>query len=638
MAACRALLIVPLFMLLAACKEEPPAAPIGQAPVDAGPAVTQLDVHPGQQAYFENCAECHEAAVYKAPSRRFLAMLGPANVLRSMEAGVMQEQAAGLDYDMRRHVAEFVTGQSLIDTSALPLPPACGQQPGFDPAQLPVSLGFGVDLHQTRFAPLPQGGLGAEAMAKLEVKWAFAYPHAIQARSQPTFGGGAIYFGSQDGTVWALDARTGCLRWTFKANGEVRNAIVISPWTAEDADPQPTLYFADIVARVYAVDARSGELRWSAKVDEHPDATVTGSVSLHDGRLYVPVSSLEVVAAMDPQYACCTFRGAVVALDAATGEQIWKAHTIDEPPSPAGKSRVGTDILAASGAPVWNSPTIDAKRGRLYVGTGENYSSPADDNSDAIIAFDLATGAKLWVSQQTEGDAWNVACLTEYTSDNSNCPEENGPDYDFGASPMLITLDDGRELVVGGQKSGGVMGIDPDTGETLWRTQVGRGGVQGGIHFGMAAEGQRIFVPINDMAYDGDVVRYAGRDPNPGLYALDAATGELLWSAPATNQCGNLENCDPGISHAISAVPGAVLAGYLDGRLRVHHSGTGEVLWELDTLAQFDTVSGQPASGGSFSGGGALVANGMVYVNSGYGLYGHMPGNLLLALGPKDGE
>lgn len=595
--------------------------------------------HPGEAPYQRVCAACHDQAVYKAPSRTFLAMLGPVNVHQAMTEGLMQEQAASLSDDERRAVAEYLTGQTLAEADDVPQPPACDDARQFDHSAESVTLGFGFDWANTRFQPAESGSLTGADLADLEVKWAFAYPNAIQARSQPVYGGGAVYFGSNDGTVRALDARTGCLRWSFKANGEVRNALVISPWDPNDDSADPLLYFADIVARVYAVSARSGELRWSVKVDDHPDATVTGAVALHDGRVYVPVSSLEVVSAISPAYACCTFRGAVVSLDAGSGEVLWKAHTIDEAPAKAGENRVGTDILAPSGAPVWNSPTIDPERGLLYVGTGENYSSPADGNSDAIIAFEMATGVKRWVSQQTAGDAWNVACLSGYTDDDSNCPEENGPDYDFGSSPMLIMLDDGRQVLVGGQKSGQVVGLDPATGEVLWKNQVGRGGVQGGVHFGMAAEGQRVYVPINDMVYPEDATRYDyAYGPRPGLYALDASNGELLWSAPATDLCGDLEGCDPGISHAITAVPGAVIAGYLDGRLRVHDGATGELIWELNTLQDFATVSGATARGGSFSGGGAIVARGMIYVNSGYGIYGHMPGNVLLALGPADAE
>jgi polyvinyl alcohol dehydrogenase (cytochrome) len=437
--------------------------------------------------------------------------------------------------------------------------------------------------------------------------------------------------------VWALDAKTGCLRWTFRAAAEVRTGIVVSPWSADDPDPQPTLYFGDLLARVYAVDARTGELRWKVRVEDHRDATITGTPALHGDRLYVPVSSLEVVPAANPTYACCTFRGSVVALDATDGKHLWKNHSIAETPAVVGKNRAGTDILAPSGAPFWNSPAIDAKRGRLYVGSGENYSSPADANSDAIIAYDLQSGEKLWVSQQTEGDAWNTGCLSEFTADDANCPEENGPDFDFGASPMLVTLPSGRDVVIGGQKSGAVMAIDPDTGATLWKSQVGRGGVQGGVHFGMSIEGNRVFAPINDMFYPEDITRYQFKEPaRPGLYALDAASGELIWSAPAPDLCGEIEHCDPGISAPVTSIPGAVIAGHMDGRLRVYSSENGEVLWELNTLQDFGSVSGATARGGSFSGSGPVVAGGMIYVNSGYGIYNHMPGNLLLAIGVAD--
>jgi len=602
-------------------------------------AAAEAEAHPGQAVYTAKCASCHDRAVYKAPSRLFLSMLGPQNILDAMEHGLMRAQAAGLSREQKVAVAEFVGGRSLDAASHTPRPPACGAGQGFDPDDPPVSLGWGVDRGNSRFQPAATGGLTAAELGDLEVKWAFAYPNAIQARSQPTYGGGAIYFGSQDGTVYALDAKTGCERWTFEAGGEVRNAIVISPWEAGEVEAPPTIYFADIVARVYAVDARTGELRWARKVAEHPYATITGALALHDGTVYVPLSSLEVTAAADPSYACCTFRGAVIALNAASGDEVWRTHTIEQEPRKAGKTRAGTDILAPSGAPVWNSPTIDPARGRLYVGTGENYSSPADENSDAIMAFDLVTGEKLWVSQQTTGDAWNVGCLSAYTSDDSNCPEENGPDYDFGSSPMLLALGDGSDVLVGGQKSGQVVGLDPEDGSVRWKTQVGRGGVQGGVHFGMAAEGSRAYIPINDMEYPEDATRYDyDFGPRPGLYALDAASGDLAWSAPAEDLCGDLAGCDPGISHAITAVPGAVIAGYLDGRLRVHDGATGKILWSMDTLRDFTTVSGASARGGSFSGGGVLVAHGMIYANSGYGIYGHMPGNVLLALAPREDD
>ena len=594
--------------------------------------------HPGAAPYQANCANCHDEVMYKAPSRFFISLIGAQNILNAMNGGLMSVQAANISADDRRAIAEYIAGHSLDDVVEASQPPACDADHGFDPSVIPVSRGWGVDIKNTRFQPGQSGGLSAADVPSLEVKWAFAYPNSIKARSQPAFGGGAIYFGSQDGTVRALDAKTGCLRWAFQASAEVRTAIVISQWSADDPDAaDPTLYFGDLLARAYAISARTGELRWVKRVDDHRDATITGTPSLVGKRLYVPVSSLEVVAALDPGYSCCTFRGSLVALDADSGEQIWKSWTIDEEPSDAGKTTADTTILAPSGAPIWNSPVVDLARGRLYAGTGENYSSPADGNSDAIIAFDMETGAKIWVSQQTSGDAWNTGCLIEFTTDDANCPAENGPDYDFGSSPMLVTLADGRNVVIGGQKSGAVMAIDPDSGETLWKTQVGRGGVQGGVHFGMAAAGRKIYVPINDMAYPEDVTRYKFKTPaRPGLYALDADSGEYLWSSPAPDACAGLDDCDPGISHAITAIPGAVIAGHMDGWLRIYSGASGELLWELNTLQDFDTVSGERAHGGSFSGGGAIVANGMIYVNSGYGIYNHMAGNVLLAIGPGE--
>lgn len=628
--------LIATLLLASACEqaEQPQAADSAQLGGDAAPAMVEV-MHPGAAPYQEYCAACHDQPMYKAPSRFFLSMTGARNILASMNDGPMMEQASKLGEAERKAIAEYIAGQSLSDPGEEQAPPRCDDSHGFDVTQVPVSLGWGVDHSNSRFQPSESAGLGLDDIAGLEVKWSFAYPNAIKARSQPVFGGGAIYFGSSDGTVRALDAKTGCLRWTFKAGAEVRNALVISPWSADDLLADPLLYFGDLLARTYAIKARTGELLWATRVDAHRDATLTGAPALAGDRLFVPVSSLEVVAALDPQYACCTFRGSVVALDAKTGEQIWKTYTIDRVPVEASTTTAGTAVLAPSGAPVWSSPTVDMKRGLLYVGTGENYSSPADGNSDAIIAFDMQTGEKIWVSQQTSGDAWNTGCLIEFTTDDANCPEENGPDYDFGASPILVTLANGSDVLIGGQKSAAAMAINPDSGATLWKTQIGRGGVQGGVHFGLAAQGTRVYVPINDMAYPEDITRYKFTTPaKPGLYALNAEDGELIWSSPAANVCGELEHCDPGISHAITAIPGAVIAGHMDGRLRIYSSDSGEILWELNTLQEFSTVSGEKAHGGSFSGGGPVVAHGMIYVNSGYGIYNHMPGNVLLAIGP----
>ena len=630
--------VVATAALLTACGGPAPDNSAGSGPATAAEKTAQqlAPSHPGEELYREYCASCHDKAVYKAPHRMFIGMMAPDAILAAMNGGVMTGMAADLNAQQREAIAEYVAGRSLDSIRETLAPPMCeGEVAQFDRSRLPSTLGWGIDRRNTRFQPAARGGLSAPQSERLELKWAFAYPNAIQARSQPTVAGGTVFIGSQNGTVYALDSRSGCMKWTFRATAEIRTPVIVNDWSATNS--VPTLYVADIIARVYALDAETGELKWVTKVDDHPNATITGAPSLFEDRLFVPVSSLEVALPADPNYACCTFRGSLVALDTGSGEMLWKSYSIDSAPQQVGVTRVGTPILAPSGAPIWNSPTVDPERRRLYAGTGENYSSPAGDSSDAIIAFDMETGKKLWVSQQTEGDAWNVGCLSDYTSNDANCPEENGPDYDFAASVILVALDDGDDILVAGQKSGAVMGLNPDTGETLWRTQVGRGGVQGGVHFGMAAEGETIYVPVSDMAYPEDQTRYRfTTPPRPGMFAVAASSGELLWENVTEDICGDLDFCDPGISQAVTAIPGAVIAGHMDGRLRIYARDDGRVLWETNTLREYETVSDEIARGGSFGGGGPMVADGMPYANSGYGIYIHMPGNVVLVFGVAD--
>jgi polyvinyl alcohol dehydrogenase (cytochrome) len=399
--------------------------------------------------------------------------------------------------------------------------------------------------------------------------------------------------------------------------------MVLDPGPAQPA----RLFFGDVIARVHAVDAKTGKLLWISKVDDHPNATITGTPTLHDGLLYVPISSLEVTTAADPKYECCKFRGAVAALDVSNGRTKWKAYSITEEPKAVRTTSVGTRVFAPSGAPVWNSPTIDVGRNLLYVGSGENYSSPANDRSDAVLAFSLGSGKLQWSRQMLAADAWNVACMMQ---NNPNCPAENGPDLDVAAGTILHSMPNGRDILLVGQKSGLVYGIDPEgQGKVLWKTRVGRGGIQGGVHFGMALDGERLLVPISDLAdgHDGRSYTSAAR---PGLYALDAATGRSLWSTPAADTCNGRRFCDPGISAPVTAVPGVVFAGHMDGVLRAYDTTTGKMIWSYDSVRDLQTVSGAVAHGGSFGGAGVAIRDGYVAVCSGYGLYFHMPGNALL--------
>ncbi len=582
---------------------------------------------PGASVYRKSCSGCHEGQVPKAPHKMFLQMMTPRTILDALERGLMKQQGGSLSAPDRRHVAEYLSQTSFDSTAAERTAPHCaGAAATFDASKAPAAVGWGYD--NSRFIPAAVAGITREEVPRLELKWAFAYPGAVRARSQPLIAHGAIYTGSHDGTVYAFDLHTGCIRWTFRASAEVRTAIVGDTQAA--GARRSLLYFGDVIARVYAIDARTGRLVWHIKVDEHPNATVTGSPALHAGVLYVPVSSLEVTSAADPKYECCRFRGAIVAVDAATGALKWKTHSITEEPMPVRTTRLGTRVYAPSGAPIWNSPTVDAGRGLLYAGTGESYSSPASTTSDAVLAFRLSDGKLMWSRQLTAGDAWNVGCMM---ANNPNCPAENGPDVDVAAGTILTALPSGKPVLIAGQKNGFVYALDPDqAGKLLWKTRVGRGGIQGGIHFGLAMEGTRIYAPVVDMR-DGHDGRVYDSPPRPGLYALDAASGRLLWSAPARDVCNARPFCDPGISAAVTAIPGVVFAGHMDGRLRAYDGTNGHVLWEFDSTQAVPTVSGAPAQGGSFGGAGVAIREGYVAVNSGYGLYFHMPGGVLLVFG-----
>lgn len=594
--------------------------------VDFGPR----EQMPGAALYASNCAGCHNGSVTKAPHQTFLEMLSPQAILKTMNEGIMMSQAAALTDEQRAHIAEYITQQPADQAqTALAYAPACSADESMDVAAGIRQVGWGHDTQ--RFSDAEAAGISAADAPQLELKWAYAYPDALRARSQPSIAFGAIFVGSHDGNVYALDLETGCAHWRWQAGAEVRNGVVL---VEAAGDAPPLAVFGDIVARLYAVNALTGELVWSRKMDDHPSATLTATAMVDGQRLYVNVSSLEVTAAADPNYPCCSFRGKTVAVEARSGEPVWTHYAIPQPPREVARTRVGTPVLAPSGAPIWASATIDRKRGRLYVGTGENYSSPADGNSDAIIAIDIETGERVWQRQTFSGDAWNVACMM---ADNPNCPQEDGPDLDHGSSVLLVDIGDGKQALIAGLKDGTVIGLDPDNeGELLWSAKLGRGSIQGGVHFGMATDGATVYVPINDMndTRNGDVLSAA--DARPGVHAIDAATGKLLWSHVQEDVCPDaLQFCDPGISAAISAFPGAVVAGHLDGFLRIYAKDDGRLLWEYDTKKPVTAINGLTAMGGGMSGGGPIVADGYLVSNSGYGLYFHEPGNMLAVFAPK---
>lgn len=585
------------------------------------------DSLPGAAVYHSRCQMCHEGQAPKAPAKTFVQLMRPEAIYDALTSGIMQAQASGLSEEDRKHVAEYLSGEP-FGAPQPPEAPACtGAAAKFD-LNAPRSAGWGFGLTNNHFASGDIARLPASYVPRLKLKWAFAYPSALRARSRPSFAYGALYVGSQGGRVYALDAKTGCIRWTFQTNAEVRTPVVFETTKSDGA---PLAFFGDLLGRAYAVEALTGKPVWRTKVDEHPSATITGSPVFYEGLLYVPVSSLEEASA-DPSYPCCTFRGSVMALDARTGKTLWKTYTIGEPPRETGVTSAGVKIFAPSGAAVWNTPTLDTKRGVLYVGTGNNYSGPANDRSNAIIAMDLHSGAIRWSQQIVPGDAWNVGCMIG----NANCPSNPGPDFDIGSGTMLARLSGNSERILVGLKSGMVVSLDPDRREKpLWTNRVGRGSIQGGVQFGMSYDGKLLFVPIADMAQSNDASskeREAAAGPaRPGLYALDPNNGKLAWTSLPDNECKGEKFCDPGILASIASSPGVVYAGHLDGRVRAYDAATGKVLWQYDTRTPVKTLSGVIAAGGSIGGGGPVPYQGMLYSNSGYGLYFHLPGNVLMA-------
>ena len=577
----------------------------------------------GGNVYRENCAVCHDTGANRAPQVGVLFLLPPRMVVRALTDGAMRAQGAALNPAEKVAVAEFVTHHAITDEAADPAPPRCqGRAARFDLADRPMLDGWGFDAAQSHAIPTAVAGLDRSNVGRLHLKWALAFPGALSAGSQPALGGGALYVGGYDAKVYALDRETGCARWTFSAQGPVRTGMMLDPWR-KGARAAPRLYFGDMRGNAYALDAVTGKLVWRRKVDADANTILTGTPTLRGGTLYVPVSSGEEVSAVAPGYECCKFRGSLVALDAGSGREKWRAW-MTPPPRLQGRNASGVAQFGPSGAALWSSPLVDARRGRVYLTSGDNYSSPATPLSDAIVALDAATGKVAWSFQGLGRDAFNEGCLF---GDKANCPKEDGPDYDFGTGAMLARLADGRELLLAGQKSGVVFALDPASGRVVWQQKVGRGGVLGGVHFGMATSAGRVFVPITDFA---DSIAHS-EPAHPGVFALDLADGHFVWRAPADNVCAGRKFCQPGYSAAITVAGPLVLAGSTDGHVRIFGSDDGKLLWDTDTAISFTTVSGALGHGGSMSGGAAPIAwKGKLIVNSGHGLNGKMPGNVLL--------
>ncbi|HEX6996359.1 MAG TPA: PQQ-binding-like beta-propeller repeat protein [Gammaproteobacteria bacterium] len=489
-------------------------------------------------------------------------------------------------------------------------------------------IGWGPTVTNTRFQPEEAGGITVDDIPKLKLAWAYGLPQEQQPRGQPSVLGGRLFVGSQAGAVYALDAKTGCTHWQFFPVAGLRSATSVGPHRFADGREGFAVYFVDSQGYVYALDADTGEEIWRTRVEDHPRLRGTGALTLYEGRLYVPMTGInEAMSGASPEYACCTFRGSLTAVDAATGEIVWKTYTIPEPKR-RGTSSAGQPLWGPAGVGIWNAPTIDAKRGLIYSGTGPAY---ADDGAtppttDAVVAFDLETGEIRWTNQFTR-DVWLLGC-DENADANPNCPTEQGPDLDFSASPILTTTSEGKDVIVIPQKSGMVWGLDPDNeGKTLWSYRAGPGGPVGGV-WGSAVEGDRMYVAVGGY----------NNEETGGIHAIDIRTGERIWYTPPQPLLCSPPGprCSATQAAAVTAVPGAVFSGSADGGLRAYDGETGEVIWTFDANRSFETVNGVAATGASFDGPGPVVAGGMLYVLSGDAGFVGRPGNVLLAFSVEE--
>ena len=606
----------------------------------------------GEALYQAHCASCHEGHIARAPDRTILAQMSQENIQFALNSGDMKAQGASLNSDQIHAVSSYLSdlhGGSRFDSGAPeepadtagaisdPCPSDSARAPFTLDANAPHWNGWGVDVTQHRFQPEAMARLGASDVPRLKLKWAFGYEDANQAYGQPTVVSGRIFVGSAGRKVYSLNAKTGCVYWVLKTDFPVRTAITIAR-----AGDRWVAYFGDQHGNVYAVDATTGSLLWKTTLDPHPDVHVTGAPTLAEGQLFVGVSSLEEVSGAGPNDECCKFRGSLSALDAATGRVIWKTYTIPEEPKPLGKNKNGVQLWGPSGAGIWSSPTIDLKKHLVYVTTGDNYSDPPTNTSDAFMAFDMDTGKLVWSSQMTPDDAYNVDCDLP-GAQQVNCPTSKGPDFDFGSSAIVVDLQNGHRALMAGAKSGIVYAVDPDErGQLLWERRVGRGGTLGGVQWGSATDAENIYVAVSDVqrraAAPGSV---AGRDSvygvpyeldpkiGGGLFALKLATGEIVWHTPHPG-CSK-PGCSPAQSAAVTAIPGVVFSGGVDGHLRAYATKDGRIIWDVDTERDYQTVNGVKASGGSMDESGPVIVDGILYVNSGYFFQGSTAGNVLLA-------
>jgi polyvinyl alcohol dehydrogenase (cytochrome) len=567
---------------------------------------------PGQALFERNCASCHSAEG-GAPAPAALNALSTESIFETMMKGSMKGAAAPLTSRERRNIAEFLGKRPLNDPAAgdvTKMTNRCAANPELTALGVTTWSGWG-GASNARFQTEPAAGLTAAGVPRLKLKWAFGLPGGSNMYSQPAVAFGRVFVGNDDGVVYSMDAKSGCVYWAFRADMFGRFAPIVAPITGYSGT-RYAIYFVTRSTTAYAIDAHDGKLLWKTLVKDGIN-NLSASAAWHDGRLYVPMSGTETLTGADLDYECCKSRGAIASLDANTGKVLWRVQSIPEPLRALGENSHGKQMWGPAGASVWNTPTVDPKRKLIYVGTGNSFGRVAAATSDSILALRMEDGKLVWHHQEFAGDSFMSNCKTTNAAD-TNCPEKLGPDYDFGGSSAILQNINGKDILVAAGKGGVAVALDPDAnGKLLWRTQLWETqapSASGLVVWGGTADGRRVYYPL--------------QQPGGGLKALELATGKVAWNAAI--------NADRrGQAGPASSIPGVVFTGGWDGILRAVDSA-GNVIWTYDANKDYQTVNGVIANGGSFGCAGPVIAGGMLYVSSGYtGIMGGSQGNVVLA-------
>ena len=576
----------------------------------------------GPFLYEAHCAACHDHPSGRTPSRAVIATNPPLDIFQVLNDGIMRPYASDLSGAQRLSIAEFVSqNKDEGATARNPDPPKCARRSTSVRLLDPGWNGWGHDTYNLRYQPDP--GLIASDLPRLKLKWAMAM-HGNRS-AQPVLTGRRLFINSSAKSVYSLDAITGCMYWRFDAQAGVRNTLSLAQIRDRKGSARTAAFFIDALGSLYALDAARGVLIWRSQIDRQPGHEFTGSVAIDNGVVFAPVSSGEEAYAANDAYECCKFRGALIAVRANSGRILWTAHTSKRLPTPFKRNREGVQMFGPAGGAIWSAPTIDSKRGLIYVVTGDSYTDIPYDGADSVMAFSMKRGDLVWKNQLTGDDSYIIGCDGPVEQRHANCPTSVGGDFDLGASPALASLSDGKDLIIASQKSGQVYALNPDAqGQIIWEKRLSPGGPLGGSEFGHAVDGKNVYVGIVDM-----FIKDAAR---PQLTALRLSDGAMIWSQPMLPRPCPWSNvyCNPGIAMAVTAMPGAVFAGRMDGLLGAYSSSDGKLLWSFDTARTFSTVNGTTAGGGVLDGPGPIIGAGMVFVNSGWaGRSG--PGSILLA-------